>query len=163
MNRLSIFSLSAIVGLGLASTAMLGMLSGVAHAQSAKDLVGTWRLVSTTNTNAQGVKTEPFGPHPMGSYTFDASGHFTQAIVPGEKGSATGIVAAFGDYSVTNGGKTLVRHILGSQDLGAVAKNLPLEITLANDELTTSNSNPTVNSIAHADIAHADSVWRRVQ
>ena len=50
MNRRNIFSLSAITGLGLASTAILGMLSGAAYAQTAKDLVGTWQYVSSVNT-----------------------------------------------------------------------------------------------------------------
>jgi hypothetical protein len=81
MNRSNIFSLSAMRGVGLASTAMLGMLSGAAHAQSAKDLVGTWILASSSVTSAQGAKVEPFGRHPVGSFTFDASGHFTQVIV----------------------------------------------------------------------------------
>jgi hypothetical protein len=142
----------------VASAAILIASSPNSMAQTAKQLVGTWRLVSTTNTNAQGAKIEPFGQHPLGSYTFDASGHFTQAIIPGEKGSATGVVAAFGDYSVTNGGKTLVRHILGSQNLGAVGKNLPLKITLSNDELKISNSNPSVQSSELA-----ESVWKRVK
>ncbi len=113
-------------------------------------------MVSTTNTNAQGAKVEPFGPHPLGSYTFDASGHFTQAIVPGE-GGGKAIVVAFGDYSVTNGGKTLVRHIVGSQEPSADGKDFPLAITLANDELKVSNSKPTIGT------AHVESVWKRVK
>lgn len=102
------------------------------------------------------TKVEPFGPHPLGSYTFDASGHFTQAIVPGE-GGGKAIVVAFGDYSVTNGGKTLVRHIVGSQEPSADGKDFPLAITLANDELKVSNSKPTIGS------AHVESVWKRVK
>ena len=57
MNRRNIFSLSAITGLGLASTAILGMLSGAAYAQTAKDLVGTWQYVSSVNTAPNGTKT----------------------------------------------------------------------------------------------------------
>lgn len=156
MNPRNGISLSAVAALALTSAAMLVMLPSVARAVTANQLVGTWRLVSTTNTNAQGAKVEPFGPHPVGSYTFDTSGHFTQAIVPGE-GGGKGIVAVFGDYSVSNGGKTLVRHIVGSQNPSADGKDLPLTITLANDEMKVSNSNPTVGT------AHVESVWKRVK
>lgn len=154
MNPRNVVSLSALSALGITS-AML-VIPGTAHAVTAEQLVGTWRLVSTTNTNAQGAKVEPFGPHPLGSYTFDASGHFTQAIVPGE-GGGKAIVAAFGDYSVTNGGKTLVRHIVGSQEPSADGKDFPLAITLANDELKVSNPKPTIGT------AQVESVWQRVK
>lgn len=154
MDPRNVVSLSALAVLGITSAVLV--IPSTAHAVTAKQLVGTWRLVSTTNTNAQGAKVEPFGPHPLGSYTFDASGHFTQAIVPGE-GGGKAIVVAFGDYSVTNGGKTLVRHIVGSQEPSADGKDFPLAITLANDELKVSNSKPTIGS------AHVESVWKRVK
>lgn len=157
MTSCNAASLSALAALGLASAAMLVMLPGVAHAVTAKQLVGTWRLVSTTNTDAQGAKIEPVGPHPLGSYTFDAKGHFTQVIVPGEKGSATAVVAKFGDYSVTNGGNTLVLHTVGSQNPSVDGKDVSRQITLANDELKVSNSTPTTGS------GHAESVWKRAQ
>ena len=59
-------------GLGLASTAMLGMLSGPAHAQTAKDLVGTYQLVSAVSTAADGTKTNAYGPNPVGIAIFDS-------------------------------------------------------------------------------------------
>ena len=89
---------------------------------------------------------------------FDASGHFTRAIVPAEQGSATAIVADFGNYSVTNGGKPLVRRVLGSQNPGIIGKDLPIEITLKNDELKTSNPTPSVSGTERA-----ESVWKRVK
>ncbi len=150
MNHGKFFKLLVITALGF------GSLPGSSQAQTAKDLVGTWRLVSTDNTDATGAKIEPFGPHPLGSFTFDANGHFTQVIVPAEKGP-TELVAAFGDYSVTNGGKTLVRHMLGIQDASAIGKDLPIEITLSNDELKTSNVTTTTSA------RHAISVWHRVK
>lgn len=158
MNPFKISRLSAITVVTLFSTVISAMSSSTAQAQSAKDLVGSWRLVSTANTNAQGNKVEPFGPHPLGSYTFDATGHFTQVIVPGENGSTASVLAAFGDYTVTNDGKTLVRYILGSQDSSVVGEDLPVNFTLANDQMTVSNSSPSVNSSAHA-----ESVWKRVR
>lgn len=141
-----------------ASTAVGLVVATSAMAQGAEPLVGTWRLVSTTNTNAQGAAVEPFGPHPLGSYAFDASGHFTQVIVPGEKGSATGLVATFGDYAVSNGGKTLTRNIVGSQNLQAIGKALPLEISISNGEMTVSNASPSVQTSERA-----TAIWKRVK
>lgn len=59
----------------------VGALS-VAHAsaQEAKDLVGTWTLVSSV-TDKDGVKTEQFGSGAKGMLTFDASGHFMLTII----------------------------------------------------------------------------------
>ena len=141
-----------------ASTAILVVLSAGVMAQSPEQLVGTWRLVSTTNTNAQGASIEPFGPHPLGSYTFDANGHFTQVIVPGEKGAATGMVATFGDYTLSNGGKTLTRNIVGSQNLQAVGKALPLEISISQDEMVVTNATPSVQTSERA-----TAIWKRVK
>lgn len=157
MVRRRLFSLF-VVAAGLTSAAVIVALPRTAHAVTAKQLVGTWRLVSTANTNAQGAKIEPFGPHPLGSYTFDAKGHFTQVLVPGEAGSGTAVVAAFGDYSVTDGGKSLVLHIIGSQNPSADGKDIPRQITLVKDELKVSNSNPTT-----AGGGHVESVWKRVK
>lgn len=157
MNSRNVVGLSALATLGLTSATMFVMLPGAAHAVTVKQLVGTWRLVSTTNTDAQGTKIEPFGPHPLGSYTFDARGHFTEVIVPGEKGSATAVVAQFGDYSVTNGGKTLAIHVIGSQNPSVDGKDAPRTIALSKGELKVSNPNPSIGG------AHVEAVWKRVR
>jgi hypothetical protein len=117
MNRRSIFSLSAMTGLGLAATAILGMSSGAAHAQTAEDLVGTWQLVSTVNTAADGTKTEAFGPNPAGMTIFTTDGHFIilllrndlpkiasnnrmQATADENKAIVQGSLGLFGTYAV---------------------------------------------------------------
>ena len=48
--------------------------------------------------------------------------------------------------------------MLGSQNSAIVGKDLPIEITLKNDELMTSNSTPSVSGTDRA-----DSVWKRVK
>ena len=45
-------------------------------AQSANDLVGTWRPVSVTNTRPDGSTALPFGPNPKGILVFHQNGHF---------------------------------------------------------------------------------------
>jgi hypothetical protein len=61
MNKYSILSISAITALGLA------LYSSSAVAQSAKDIVGTWTIVSA----------EAFGPTPKGVLIFDANGRYS--------------------------------------------------------------------------------------
>lgn len=149
-------TLSALAGPALAFATVLAFVPSVAHAGTGSELVGTWRLVSTTSIDAKGTKFTPLGAHPLGSYTFDSSGHFTQAIVPSDKGGRE-VVAAFGDYRLIEGGKTLVLHLVGSQNLAAIGKDLPREVTLANDELKISNPNPTGGA------ARVEAVWKRVR
>src|SRR5262249_12725548 len=48
--------------------------------QAAKDMVGTWNLVSDVNTSAEGRKVEPFGPSPQGMAIFDSDGRFAIVV-----------------------------------------------------------------------------------
>lgn len=119
MGKRSIFSLSAIAGVGLASTAILGTLSGAAHAQTAKDLVGTWQHVANVNTAADGKKTDSYGPNPKGMAIFSADGHFMivilrndlpkiasnnrlQATADESAAIVRGSIALYGTYSVAD-------------------------------------------------------------
>lgn len=66
MRRLSTVTLTLLACLGpaVSSTA----------APTAKELVGTWNLVTDVNTSADGRKVEPFGPIPEGTAIFDSDG-----------------------------------------------------------------------------------------
>ena len=87
-----------------------------AVAQTAKDLVGTWTLVSITREQ-DGKKTDYFGPNPQGQAIFELNGRFSilfirsdvpkftsnnrEAGTPEEYKAATqGGLAYFGTYSV---------------------------------------------------------------
>jgi hypothetical protein len=48
----------------LLSGLALGLSAGMAAAQDAKDLVGSWPHVSNVNTAADGTRSELFGPDP---------------------------------------------------------------------------------------------------
>src|SRR5580704_17180012 len=50
-----------------------------AVAQTAKDLVGTWTLVSLT-LEKDGQKTDMYGPNPQGQRTYDPTGRFSEII-----------------------------------------------------------------------------------
>jgi hypothetical protein len=113
MNRRSILSISAMTTLALA------LLPGSAFAQTAKDLVGTWKSVSTIVTGPDGRKSEPFGPNPNSVLVFDANGRFVlvntrpdlpkfasnnrmQGTAEENKAIVQGSIAYFGTYSVVD-------------------------------------------------------------
>jgi hypothetical protein len=53
--------------------------AGEVCAQTAKDLAGTWTLVSIVNEQG-GNRTDPFGPNPKGILAVDANGRYVIAI-----------------------------------------------------------------------------------
>ena len=67
--------------LGTMALLVLGIVLATsdAFAQTAKDLAGTWTLVSTV-TEQSGNKTDPYGPHPKGILTVDANGRYVIAF-----------------------------------------------------------------------------------
>jgi hypothetical protein len=50
----------------VASALGIGMTSSDALVQVDQRLIGTWEWVSVDNFNADGMKTQPFGPKPGG-------------------------------------------------------------------------------------------------
>ena len=56
-------------------------LPGTALAQTARDLVGSWTLVSAVNTAADGTRTDSFGASPKGLYVFESNGRFAIVTV----------------------------------------------------------------------------------
>jgi Lipocalin-like domain len=123
MNRHNILSLCAKTALGL--TLMLGS----ALAQTAKDIVGTWKQVTNINIGADGRRSEPFGPNPNAIITFDANGRFVtvttrpdvpkfasnnrmQGTAEENKAMVQGSIAYFGTYSVVD--KVIVEKVEGS-------------------------------------------------
>lgn len=112
-----------------AATVLPGVASGAACAQTAKQMVGTWQLVSSVNTSPSGAKIEPFGHTPVGLAAFTADGHFLQVLLRGDlpkvasnnrgqetpdeaQAIAKGSIGLFGTYSVQ--GKVLTLKFDGS-------------------------------------------------
>jgi hypothetical protein len=123
MKRCTILSLCATTVLGIS------MLPGNAAAQTAKDLVGTWKMVTNINTAPDGRKSESFGPTPNSILTFDANGRFVfvgtrpdlpkfasnnrmQGTAEENKAIVQGSIAYFGTYSVVD--KVLIQKVEGS-------------------------------------------------
>ncbi len=51
-------------------------LPSIAAAQSGKDIVGTWMLISAETTMPDGKKIPSFGTKPTGMLVFTEDGHF---------------------------------------------------------------------------------------
>ena len=143
MIRRSLLAIGAIAAMGLA------LAAGDAVAQSAKDLVGTWTVVS-----APGI-----GPNPMGMVMFDANGRFLQVLLrpdlpkyaannrmqgtPEEnKATVQGSISFFGTYTVS--GTDLNRHIEGSSYPNWTGTDQKLSnLTVTGDELKWTNPAPS--------------------
>ena len=121
MNRIAILGLAALTAVGIV------LLPNHAMAQSAKDFVGTWELVSNVNTAKDGTKTDGFGAHPKGIIVFGEDGSleliFTNSDIPKfasdnrtqgtpdeNKAVVVGVIAYYGTYTVENG--VMTHHIV---------------------------------------------------
>src|SRR5437016_6339637 len=111
-------SLVLATGLALAATSCAGVAQQVPGLAAGADaFVGTWRLVEHSNWDSSGALVPQFGPHPIGYFIHDATGHFAVQIMrtPAIRPSAAepdgltpselrelfqGYYAAFGTYSV---------------------------------------------------------------
>ena len=111
MNRRTTLAQSAMTVLCLIVAA-----PGVASGQSAKDLVGTWTLVSTDTVRPDGGRIPTFGDTPNGLVVFTSDGHFIYLYSRGDlpkfvsnnrttgtpeenKAVVHGSIATFGTYS----------------------------------------------------------------
>ena len=91
----------------------------IATAQTAKDLVGTWKNSKNVNTGADGKTVDVFGPHGSGMAIFSADGHFVivnvnpdtpkfaakardKGTTDENKAAVAGGIGLFGTYSVVN-------------------------------------------------------------
>lgn len=128
MNRRDICNFFSIMALVIVSGVLSTSFYGTAYAQTAKQMVGTWQLVSSVNT-VDGKTLKPFGDKPLGLAAFTVDGHFLQVlmrddlpkIASNNRGQATGAEAQaimkgslglYGTYSVK--GKVLTLKFDGS-------------------------------------------------
>jgi Lipocalin-like domain len=133
-----------------------------AHAQAAKDLMGTWVMVSSTLEQG-GKKTDYYGPNPAGQMMFDPNGHLSevltrsdlpkfasdnrQAGTPEEnKAVVEGSIALFGTYTVNETDKTITLHIEGSTFPNWVGVDQKRLFKLSGDELNWTVPAPSVGS-----------------
>jgi hypothetical protein len=144
-----------------------------AVAQTAKDLIGTWALVSVT-LEQDSKKVDMYGANPQGQAIFDPNGHFSitfirsdvpkfastnrQAGTPEEnKAAVQGSIAYFGTYSISETDKVVTYHVEGSTFPNWRGTDQKRLFKLSADELTFSNPSPSTGS------GNAGSVWRRAR
>ena len=126
--------------------------AGAVFAQTAKDLVGTWTLVSNV-TEQGGNKTDTYGPNPKGILTVDANGRYVLAIVraglpkvasnnrttatPEEnKAIVQGSLTHFGTLSVNAADKTMTFKIETATFPNFDGTEQKRPFTVTGDELT---------------------------
>ena len=64
-----------------AAAASIVLLAGAVQARMADGMVGTWQVVSITNTAADGTITHPYGDHPTGSMIAESNGRFVLMLL----------------------------------------------------------------------------------
>jgi hypothetical protein len=165
--------------LGLCVMSIVGpafMLASTADAQGLKKqlLVGTWTLVGTENTKADGSKADVFGTNPKGILIFDPSGHYSLTIVrsdlpkfaagTSDHGTAAenqavlaGMIASFGGYSVNETDGTLTTQVEGSSFPNlAGGEQKRLISSLTGSELKYTNATTSTGT-------KAEVTWKRVK
>ena len=142
MNRLVMTVVAA------SSAAALSFAVPKASAQAARDIVGTWTLVS-----AVAARNDVFGADPSGTLVFGSDGHYALVFLrrglpkfaatdrrsgtPDENKSVVqGSIAHFGTYAVDEAGKTLVFHIEASTFPNWTGAEQHRAFSLHGDELT---------------------------
>ena len=142
-------------------------------AQTAKDLVGTWTLVSIT-LEQDGKKTDMYGANPQGQAIFDPNGRFSLTLLRSDvpkfaspdrvagtseenKAAVQGSIAYFGTYSVSETNKVIIYHLEGSTFPNWRGVDQKRFFKLSGDELTLTNPTPSTGS----GIAYA--VWQRAK
>jgi Lipocalin-like domain len=160
MSKHSILSISGVMALGLA---LYSSSAVTAVAQTAKDIVGTWTIVSA----------EAFGPTPKGVLIFDANSRYSLMLMrpdlpkyasdnrtkgtPEEyKAIGGGSISYFGTYSVS-GSDLVLRIEYSSFPNWNGTEQKRTNFTLAGDELKYTNTAPSVGGPA------AVLVWKRAK
>jgi hypothetical protein len=141
---------------------------------AAKDLEGTWTLVSIT-LEQDGKKTDFYGPNPRGQETYDPNGHVLfiitrsdlpkfasnnrEAGTPEEnKAVAQGSIAYFGTYSVNETDKTITTHIESCTFPNWNGTDRKLSFNISGDELSI-----TVITTPSTGTGTAHLVWKRAR
>jgi hypothetical protein len=147
-----------------------------AVAQTAKDLVGTWTLVSIT-LEQEGKKTDFYGPNPRGQVTYDADGHFSLIITRSDlpkfasnnrvagtpeenKAIVQGSIAYFGTYSVSEADKIISSHIENCTFPNWNGIDRKTSFNISGDELSTTVVSGPLTSIG---TGTAHTVWKRAK
>lgn len=146
------------------------------NAQSKDALVGTWKLVSATDTTEKGEVRGAYGPNPTGFITYTADGRMMaiitndgrkplsvpdQVSAPAEERAeafAT-LVAYAGAYTVT--GDKVIHHVEVAWMQNVVNMDLVRFIVNLQGDRVTLRTTPF--SRGGVQVAHEDLVWERIK
>ena len=167
-----------LMGLLVPAFMLAGVAANPAMAQqkagaSAKDLVGTWMLVSNNTTLPDGKLIQPFGPNPAGMLVFDTAGRYSLQICrPGrakfasnnrEKGTAeenqatvSGCNPHWGKYSVDEKDRAIVFQIEHGTFPNWEGIQQKRPFTIAGDELKYTVPAASVGGVAEV-------LWKRAK
>jgi len=156
MNRRSVFSMSALMALGVA----LLPSNVVGQQKSIKEqLVGTWTFVSSTTKLSDG--SPAWGTNPKGLLIFTENGYFSSQIVRSDlpkfasnnraqgtpeenKTVVQGSIATFGTYTVDETKKTYTLKFEGSSFPNRAETEQTRAFTIAADKLKVTNPSTSV-------------------
>jgi len=151
VHRTIIRSIVSIVALA----ALIGPAPAAEKITKAQ-LVGSWTLVSTENTLANGTRFSPF-ENGKGMLVFDRAGRFSWMLLRGDipriasgnrtqatpeelKSVALGALAYFGTYSVDPQSNTLTMRVQASSFANYIDQDQKRILSLKGDELKVSNA-----------------------
>jgi hypothetical protein len=146
-----------------------------AMAQSKESLVGTWRLVSHTETTDKGEVKKPDGEHPTGFLTYTADGRVSAIFthegrkplsnLPPEAAPREEIFAAFtslvayaGSYSIA--GDKVTHHIEAAYLQNLVSTDIVRSMKLEGDRLTLSFGPHVYQGVS---VPYNELVWERLK
>ncbi len=146
MNRHRMTTITAMSLLISAATS----IAGHAFGQSAKDIAGSYAIVSVTVVHGD-KKIEPFGPSPKGVMMLDANGRYVVTLMRPElpkfasnnrntgtadenKAIVAGSFTHFGTYSVTDG--SIIFHLENSTFPNWDGEEQRRALTVSGDELS---------------------------
>ena len=152
MARFIVLQIFTVV---VAAFALIGSASAAQKITKAQ-LVGSWRLVATENTLANGTRFNPF-ENGKGMLVFDRAGHFSWMLLRGDipkiasgnrtqvsadesQGVTLGTLAYFGTYSVDPASNTLTMHIEASSFANFDGQDQKRTLILQGDELAIANA-----------------------
>ena len=158
--------------IAVAVVAVSSLHPAIADAQAAKELVGTWSLVSEVYEQ-NGKITQPYGSDPKGIQIFGSDGHFAVIVVNPDlpkfasdnrvagtteenKAVVQGSLAYFGTYTLDDAGKTWSAQIEGATFPNWMGGSQKRSIAITGDTLTVSNPKASTGLAATL-------VWRRVK
>ena len=135
------------------------VITGGASAQTTKDLVGAWTVVSVT-VEGDGKKSEPLGANPIGMQIYDSGGRFTSMVMrsdlprvasnnratstPEESQKiAHGSLAYYGTYSVNEAEKSVTMQMEGATFPNWIGTSPKRLYAISGDTLTITNPTPS--------------------